>query len=1182
MTSEEYLSELSSVSNSLNETYNKLSTLKNVNPDDKQTYLVKTSQLNEIGSLVESLIKVADKRGKLNIVSELIELVVDVFKKITLDMNSIISIAERETISGTTQEEALLKKMVDSLQQTGEIDPDLLISINETRNASLERYVVSILGDEAKNSKKYPWLYYLPTPDNTLDDLRKVDELIDTGSADEKFTINFKVLIKQVYLITKLNVRNLNMIRIADIRSTNEQLQKYQSILGKLLFSKVEDEFVPGEYDDLYSNYGSHTTSLKNLLGNDLYKRFVFHIIEDGKNFGPSKTVKTETLLKYILIATKKITPSHVGIYKQFYEAVVDTINRVITANKNITQLDIVVSKKSGDVDKDRLRRLHNSKSNIFTYVKIRSDDPDNTNDRYRVSLDRDRQVMYMGYEPSPESVYEQNTSPFKLKDKFKHLRDPNEPYSHNYLFGPFTYIFKTRYGNKEISEHDSMKPLLDKLINGESVCIVGYGASGSGKTTTLVYASFEKEKERRDGILINFCNKLGAQKHYDNIEVSFVELEGDIHEGDEYRASENYKILPIPEKQKNSSKYTEADKERSKYYTPRVFTYNNDWKYNDSSKNKLKEYDSQTNLGEFIVGVMDSKRSIAATTNNPISSRSHMIIFVRLRKSVDGGFDDKQPYLVICDFAGVENKFECSNPAVREAFKIIKSTTKCKKFTEGEVSQLKRDTGASKDFCEPFYEDYINNKVDPFIKATKRELPPTPTIAKEVDTNAIDKLIGSPVDKVRVNVHKSILQTMRSIVEKLIKKKPDGRIVVQPNPTINIDTKELAKKLLEAGKSIYGEGQLLGPFGSIWRLKASEINKNPQKLDFLKYGDKVKDVPSRMLNNIDEIIRYMEWRLTMSNYEKEKKVAQQDLEKAKDDVLSEICNDRVKEGQFINDSLEQLRIFISHFITRVQNKDSTVLNPKFIDACVPIQCNPNYEDCFGSSLDSNERKRDIKSSIATQIRQKLCENEDNCGSFSNMTFCVFNVINLSQKVNNPPPVPYIDISNLVNEQIRLESLDETMVSDEFKINDDRTSTLVYKPYLEEIRDSPLLDPNTEFGTIKGQMREDILSLIYTLLEPHKDDVVPGSADVTLADLGKLVSYINKINSLSVIGTMEFTDMIAKFGLNRKVCNYKYKPQKSSSVDSGSKVSDVYSTLDDYKKYITSLSRSLYDESITR
>jgi len=68
--------------------------------------------------------------------------------------------------------------------------------------------------------------------------------------------------------------------------------------------------------------------------------------------------------------------------------------------------------------------------------------------------------------------------------------------------------------------------------------------------------------------------------------------------------------------------------------------------------------------------------------------------------------------------------------------------------------------------------------------------------------------------------------------------------------------------------------------------------------------------------------------------------------------------------------------------------------------------------------------------------------------------------------------------------------------------------------------------------------------------------------------LRKLISTINSNNSLSTIGTMEFTDMISKFGLNRTSCNYRFKEDVALH---GKRQLDIQTNIAEYKNFISNL-----------
>jgi hypothetical protein len=1167
--------------------YQRMIITKNITSVEVEKYGNIIKDLYEIKGIINPLIELSkinpDNSKKIYNVINSVSKLIDI---INSNMETIIneSLTSATIKSEISEEQSLIKIMMLSLQSTGEISEDLMSQLINTRNSSLERYVLSILGEEGKNTNKYPWLFYTP-------DIKDIDDIDMTNfSHNEKFVYNFRLLTKQIYIISKLNIRNINMLRIADIDRTNKNIKTYKDLLEKLLYinidvGEVDTDFVFGKYENLETTYDNHNTLLKNLLGDPLYKRFVYHIINDGES-SKSKIIKTETLLKYLLIASKNITIDTIDAYKNFFSRCLKIIEKCIENNINISELDIILLKTS-NVSKDDIKKLHNSKNNIYTYVKIRSDDPIRTNQRFKTSIDKNRQIMYMGYDPYPDSIYKKsNNNTFELQVDFEHFKN-KVPYPHNYLFGPFTYIFKTSQNNTDISNSDSMIPLIDKLKNGKSVCIIGYGASGSGKTSSLIYAGFEKEEKNRNGILINFCDKRQIKDKYDTIRVSFVELQSNNKHDDEFKASNDYKIIPIPENEKGNSKYTENDINKEKYYTPHYFGIkNNIWKYNTDineklSSSELKDYEtdklkdvkinSDTLLGDFIVNVLDNKRVSYATTNNPVSSRSHMVIFVTFLKSKTNDiteFESEQPSLIICDFAGVENKFECENKDTLDKFNIMYNNTikdelkPILDYIEKGVDQPKKyNTHINFENIDKYIEHGLSDVLVTILTKIKREF----TIEKE---GGIEKVIQN------IKLHELPSYSTRLKA-----------------PIFNILNK-LETSLRDVFQFKYNDDNMVAEFMQrIWINEQSKpvVPSNISKGNFSFVVDEYEKnkiyTTQQGLKSINKLIGYVTSYKNFIEYIKGKQELTDGLQNEQNRVANNICKNRVKEGQFINDSLEELRNFISYFITKIQNKGK-IMNPKFIDECAPIQCNPNYEDCFGLNNEQDNDK-DNNSSIIREIRKKICCNDDlncnsdlNCDDFKDITLCIFNVINLTQKANNPPPIPYIDISSLVNEQLRLESIDKLYVFDNSskKINNDNTSTLVSSLYLKDLENNILLNDKYP-GSVKGTIRSQILRMIKILLDEEKN---PPLIEVTLTNLKNLIEFINKINAVTTVGTMEFTDMISKYGLNKNVCNYKYSDKlTTNTLSSGKEISDIKSMMNNYTKFIKKLHTELYNENIT-
>ena len=97
------------------------------------------------------------------------------------------------------------------------------------------------------------------------------------------------------------------------------------------------------------------------------------------------------------------------------------------------------------------------------------------------------------------------------------------ENYTHNYNFFGFDLQFNAQVRNKGISQHLYNTFLLDKVSKADadlpSLCFIGYGQSGSGKTSTLIYLDIPGLEQ--DGILIETL----AQLKPTEIEISMIEI---------------------------------------------------------------------------------------------------------------------------------------------------------------------------------------------------------------------------------------------------------------------------------------------------------------------------------------------------------------------------------------------------------------------------------------------------------------------------------------------------------------------------------------------------------------------------------------------------------------------------------------------------------------------------------
>ena len=299
--------------------------------------------------------------------------------------------------------------------------------------------------------------------------------------------------------------------------------------------------------------------------------------------------------------------------------------------------------------------------SAVLTYVKIRCDQNEIWNERYRLGLLRNEATKR-------EMLVEFNTHTFPYYNHdeenalrgFRNVSDDarrymptgskmtwavadNAPYQYHMLFGPFTKVFGPDTPVQQIArECDGIKTA---ITSGKSVLMMGYGASGSGKTSTLICQS-DKGACKVPGILPNILADESITKRYRDVELSICELfaghtspEGEVHwktkdmhfafDGRAFNftstSNANDQYMPLPEHSERAD---------------------------DPAWWKLP-IDEKTSIDTVIHHCIEVDRRSRGTTNNPNSSRSHVLVFIRFK----GG-----PFMILGDFAGVENEFVCDD----------------------------------------------------------------------------------------------------------------------------------------------------------------------------------------------------------------------------------------------------------------------------------------------------------------------------------------------------------------------------------------------------------------------------------------------------------------------------------------------------------------------------------------
>lgn len=826
---------------------------------------------------------------------------------------------------------------------------------------------------------------------------------------------------------------------------------------------------------------------------------------------------------------------------------------------------------KTITADNDTQKKLNKAirakmKTNILTFLKIRNDDGDIYNRRFDIKLNSSGvpKIMQLKYNDDNLPYYiedeskKSNQSQTSTKAEFIPIKPSinidnsgskiplyetvgsfdislNKPYDREYLFGEFTRIFTPSMSNADIAKQ--MDIITEQLTAPEPkpVFILGYGASGAGKTSSLIYFNKGKTPDEQNGILIQLCNQLGASGNYNHIELEYREMY-DSGEGKNFTENPMYTDCSAV-----SFHFTEPEfKLQAEYTHQNHHTYRiskelgNDC---DNSSNKTTKFDAGTPIGEIMIHLIDKDRHVKATTNNPNSSRSHSLIFVKLTKT--GGSSIKPAYLIVGDFAGVENVFDCENPTVLTDFMNIKEDKKGSNrlFYEVEKCGIELDPiGSTKSSCNnqpgagpdgasggnpptslPIY-DFENPALTPeFTKAypvltkfiNKDDLKEAIifvrssvgiTEAKDIklveDINRLNLFYtegenGTATQNVKFNNYKTLYKGLAQKITDVNTAIENSGIVEFRNQNRELAAKQtsyndlMAKLDRQARKQgayatqiqIKGDIQKLNftaaeqtkittyvdnlpnknggispsiPFQTFYSDLKSLFPRPDGASGFEDIKKKIcsafeiyKDYASSLISLINNTFEQKSYTLpnecnANNLYDKKVPELNDELKTILDIIFNEkldfynfvkkidydrttrlalskkVCANRRTEGTFINDSLKQVRNVLREMLYE-KNKDALNIVPNYIDICFDKYC-PTHENCFSFNSPKSQPASGIPSVIFKQIHKYL--KKDNAeytkeAMYKDLLVCVFCVFNISNKANNPPPVPYVDVNEL-------------------------------------------------------------------------------------------------------------------------------------------------------------------------
>ena len=1230
--------------NSLNElldsttnlVYNKIKQTTDENEKNRiiaEEKIITEKKIEEMKAKLENL-KATEENTKKISVEDHIENLKSVDKQITIDTKQITPVNNNMSIITNTQ---------------GKLSETLLTKIQDI-NPIFEKLTTLLQGNEISGGSQ----------NNPQNKENQEEEQM-------KKCIELYIGIVQ-YIIYRPIFYKLTSLKCDDFKKLllNPETQLYDGTMSGNNKNKVNNEFLNKMYNTLlsfmYINMSAFEgstiidkffyennkgMSYENALNKyKLYNENYNILLDDPTKQETSETGKTPTkslLIVYIaefinllsnLLKNDDVNNSAKMInYKyNLYETILtyitsqyNLLNIIVENYFNI--LELPDNEEFRDAIDKNIETINNN--NIITYLKLRNDEDKKQqyNDRFKIamnqsSIENPNKIMieYMD-DNIPYYSYNKDDEEYVLTEEIKQKTqtagsDNNynlneilntveiQKYKYSYLFGPFAHIFKPDIKNEEIAEN--MIVIKEKIKENKPIFMIGYGASGAGKTSSLIY--FKKNNE--NGILINLCNQLGSEGIFNEIELKCKEFYHTTGVG----SIEEPEIVNVPNENAGSIKFT-FDKSTNNFILSEYYNHQTHHQYRLLAPTK-EHFEKETlfkkggKLGEVIIHLIDTDRFVKATTNNPNSSRSHTLVFVKLIGKDNANANAKIGNIIIGDFAGVENKFSCENPNTIQAFLSVKRDN-VKDADGNEIYQPYYSTEAYNGnpdpfgIIEPIHQGgaaSISNQCIPKIEVKDPIYDfENPTIRKEW------KFSDDMINYYKENNYKNLKMVFNVILNYLkMNNKANaeqfkGELELYSNINANkgSSTEQVIKNIEQNLNKLL---KSTDTSNKLTRLRANEKNKSTDtdqnKLIITQFTTDInniltknkvpliKELPfkdaafrgqqlgpfsnayqediNQIINNIREQYKSVELLTTIF---KSYTLSQEEFNKLKTNIFipygdysnlleltkdlqvetscrtensNVICENRREEGYFINNSLEKVREVIKKILFE-KNKNSINITPDFIDICFKNYC-PNNSNCFSFDRFDNKSLQQDKtgSVIFDQIYNVLKETKGYTTPtemYEDIIISIFCVFNISRGANNPPPTPYLDINKLKQlfyyQDILNNSINDTYQRD-FISECEKIINKVSNEFADKVSD---------LTTIKSIISKQ--KTIFDLFNQVKSYFINNKSNINKKTYNQLYKFyikefidmIDKSNSVSAIGTLEFLDQIAKFNTIKTICN---------------------------------------------
>ena len=605
---------------------------------------------------------------------------------------------------------------------------------------------------------------------NSINELTNVRTNVEIDFAKLEADINknvgkstFKLFEKAKHL---LNSKLLLLLGAAQLQKngflqlTTENNKRHIPSLFDYFFIKLE-----GNEKEILLNTVFHTHPVSKDLFNVFMERDSKFVDGDAIsvyallylfNLNRDKVILSEKPLKEQIITNKPIFGKTKGDGALLNDTNLPTvINLLKKCSLRLGEIsgiyDIYVKNKASAEDYQKIRdayhKVISDNKSVIALLKRRDDwnnskGSDMSKLHYRFRLSQEGNTQVGDNSKTQPLLLSYNDTPMRLpwSSTPRTTEETTNSYSHKYKLYGFDSIYNSSGSNRAIA--DSFN---DKYINKmkkdatknettelQPMCFIGYGQSGSGKTSTLIYLDVFKE----DGILVEILKKLNPatvtssmieiyeEKSANNSDATCVGIGTDKYKQG-VEGKPGFIVDPCPPKKRDridvpnpvdthpngtvpvmrkvtigeilDKRADDMGVERKKFVpaepegpvehgvrsggggnvmdsTTKVTFTRKDaaWLYTHDSQGTSgvdKDYD----VKQYVMDAFEC-REIGPTSNNKQSSRSHVVVCLILEGISVNGVTMRQ-VIYVCDLAGVENVFDCtpgSEDSIRMMAKIL------------------------------------------------------------------------------------------------------------------------------------------------------------------------------------------------------------------------------------------------------------------------------------------------------------------------------------------------------------------------------------------------------------------------------------------------------------------------------------------------------------------------------